>query len=158
MRSLALAAAIGVAVLAGAVPSAASDAHAVVVVSAVFGPRSALNLSTEVLRFDVTAPDQPATVALDFSAAIRTRSGAEVVLSVEGLRALQGPGAADVETSLTFVGEGEGTLPGVIDPKALSIAGRWVGSGRRTGRLIFSLRAGAAGTYTVPVRFVLSTP
>lgn len=158
MRSPLLAAVVAVAMLAGAAPSAASDARGAIVVTAVFGPRSALDVSTEVLRFDVTDPDQPATVALDFSAAIRTRSGAEVVLSVEQLRSLQGPGAADVESSLTFAGEGEGTLPGILDSKGLAVAGRWAGSGRRAGRLVFSLRASAAGHYTVPVRFVLSTP
>ena len=160
MRSLPLAAAlVAAAVLGAPAPAAAaSEAKASVVVSAVFGPRTSLNLSTEVLRFDVTSPGRPAIVALEFSAGIRTHSGAEVMLSVEALRALDGMGAADVESSLTFVGEGEGTSAGTVDPKALAVAGRWQGSGHRTGRLIFSLRTAATGTYTIPVRFVLSTP
>jgi hypothetical protein len=40
----------------------------------------------------------------------------------------------------------------------LRVAGRWIGSGLRTGRLTFALRSAVAGTYSLPVRFVLSAP
>jgi hypothetical protein len=80
-------------------------------------------------------------------------------LSVEPLRAIDGPGgAADVETSLSFQGSGDGTLAGPLSPDTQAVAGRWLGSGLRTGRFVFSLRAAAPGSYTVPIRFVLSTP
>ena len=39
-----------------------------------------------------------------------------------------------------------------------SVAARWNGSGRRNGRLVFTLRAPTASAYTVPVRFVLAAP
>ncbi len=111
------------------------------------------------LRFDVITPGQAATAEVEFSAGARTPSGAEVVLSMEPERAIEGPGgAADVESSLSFSGEGEGTTAGIVGSGAPTIAGRWSGSGLRSGRLVFSLRAGATGTYTLPVRFVLSTP
>jgi hypothetical protein len=82
-----------------------------------------------------------------------------VVLSVEPLRAFDGPGgAADVVTAVSFSGVGEGTTSGALVQSQPSIAGRWTGSGLRTGTLVFVLRAAAPGTYLLPVRFVLSTP
>ena len=160
MRSRLPAVLLGVATFAVAAPARATDATtAVVVVSAQFGSRTSLRVSTELLQFDVMAPGQPATAAVTFSAAARTRSGGDVVLSMEPARAIDGPGgAADVESSLSFVGEGDGTAGGAVAGATPTVAARWSGSGLRTGRLVFSLRSRAAGTYSVPMRFVLSTP
>ena len=81
------------------------------------------------------------------------------MLSVEPVRSLDGPGgAADVESSVSLAGQGEGTLTGAVGFAGPTVAGRWVGSGLRTGRLVFSLRVAASGRYTLPVRFVLSAP
>ncbi len=144
----------------GAAPSSASErATQTIGASAQFHSRTSLSVSTDVLRFDVTSAGLPATIDVDFVAAARTRTDGEVVLTVEPVRAIEGPGgAADVEASVAFAGEGAGTLAGQIAPSSAAAAGRWTGSGRRTGRLRFSLRAGAAGAYTLPVRFVLSAP
>lgn len=129
------------------------------VVNARFSSRTSLTVSTEVLHFDVAGAERTAVAAVDFLAAARTQAGAEVVLIVEPGRALQGPGgAADVESSVTFLGEGDGTLGGVLAAAGQTIAGRWAGSGVRRGRLLFTLRSAAFGSYTVPVRFVLSAP
>ena len=100
-----------------------------------------------------------AVAVIDVSAAARTRQSGEVVLTVEGLGSLVGPGgAADAETSLTFSGDGEGLTSGNLRPSAPAVAGRWIGSGLRTGRLTFALRSSVAGTFLLPVRFVLSAP
>ncbi len=141
-------------------PAAAQNsASARVVINAQFSSHTSLKVSAQVLHFTVTDPAEPASVAVDFAAAARTGSGGEVVLSVEPVRALEGPGgAADAESAIGFAGAGDGTLSGTLDPVAPSIAGRWSGSGVRTGRLLFSLRASAPGSYTLPVRFVLSAP
>lgn len=161
MRSLPLLATAFVISLAS-LASASDRATGTVTVLAQFNSRTSLKVSTQLLQFDVAAPGQPATAVVDFSAGARTRSGNDVVLSVEPARGVEGPGgAADVESSLTFAGEGDATMAGHVGPAGPagpSIAGRWNGSGLRTGRLVFSLRAGASGTYTVPMRFVLSTP
>lgn len=118
--------------------------------------RTSLKVTSEVLRFDVGAADAEASVAVDFTAAARTARDGELVLSVEPL------GTAGVEAGeaepITFVGQGEGTRSGALRPDGSSVAARWTGSGRRTGSLIFSLRATVPGSYVVPVRFVLSTP
>ena len=128
-------------------------------VSVTFSSRTSLKVSADLLRFDVASSGQPATASVEFSAGTRTQSGAEVVLSVEPLRGVEGPGGAgDVETALSFAGQGEGTLQGVLRTAGPTVAGQWIGSGLREGRLVFALRAGASGTYTVPVRFVLSAP
>lgn len=138
---------------------AADTANGAIVVNAQFSSRTSLKVSTQILQFDVAAPDQTATAAVDFSAAARTQAGAEVVLSVEPVRSVEGPGgAADVESSMTFAGEGDGTLGGVISAAGPTVAGRWIGSGLRSGRLLFALRAAASGTYTIPMRFILSAP
>ena len=138
---------------------AADTTAATVVVTAQFSSRTSLHVSTELLQFDVTSPGQAATVSVDFAAGARTRSGAEVILSVEPLRAVEGPGgAADVESSVRFAGEGAGTLGGDLSVAGSSLAGRWLGSGMRTGRIVFSLRAAGSGSYMLPIRFVLSAP
>jgi hypothetical protein len=96
---------------------------------------------------------------VDVWAAARTASGGEVLLVVESERTPQGPGgAADVETALSFEGQGQGLHAGVLNPASAAVAGRWVGSGKRTGRLWFALRAASPGRYTLPVRFVLTAP
>jgi hypothetical protein len=138
--------------------SAQQQAGAGVQVQAQFASRTSLNVSARVLQFDVTEAGV-ATVAIDFAAGARIASGGEVVLSVEPERAIAGPGgAADVETTLSFDGHGAGTLAGTLAPHAAAVAGRWTGSGLRTGRLVFALHTATPGHYTVPLRFVLSTP
>lgn len=140
--------------------AAAEDvANGNVTVSLIVGPRTSLKVSSRVLHFDVTQPGSVATAAMEFTAGARLASGSDVVLTVEPLRGIDGPGgAADVETDLSFVGEGDGMLAGSIAISQSTIVGRWQGSGLREGRLIFRLRANAAGNYSLPVRFVLSTP
>ena len=128
-------------------------------VSATFSSRTSLKVSADLLRFDVASSGQLATASVEFSAGTRTQSGAQVVLSVEPLRGVEGPGGAgDVETSLSFSGQGEGTLGGLLRGTGPTVAGQWIGSGMRHGRLVFALQADASGTYIVPVRFVLSAP
>jgi hypothetical protein len=121
--------------------------------------RTSLKVSGRVLHFDVTQPGEGATAAMEFTAGARLASGSDVVLTVEPLRGLEGPGgSADGDTALSFVGEGEGLLAGPIAMAHSTIVGRWQGSGLRAGRVLFQLRANAAGIYSLPVRFVLSTP
>ena len=123
------------------------------------GTRTSLKVSSQVLRFDVTTAGEAATAALDFTAGARMPSSSDVVLTVEPLRGMEGPGgAADVETGLTFTGQGAGVLAGSVGMSQGTVVGRWQGSGLREGRLIFTLRVNAAGSYLLPVRFVLSTP
>ena len=143
----------------GAVAASAEDvARASVHVNVQVAARTSLKVSSELLQFDVTRPGAPATAAIDFSAGART-AGGDIVLSVEPLRGIDGPGgAADVETALTVAGQGEGLVSGHVDPARPTVVGRWNGSGLRTGRMVFTLRAHAAGSYAMPVRFVLSAP
>lgn len=139
--------------------AAANDATATLTVSARFASRTSLKVSAQVLHFDIDEPGQPATASVDFSAGARTGLGEEVLLSVEPLRAMGGPGgAADVESAVSFEGVGQGTVRGAMRSHAPSVAARWNGSGLRSGRLVFTMRAGARGRYSLPVRFVLSTP
>lgn len=145
----------------GAVPATAvaEQATGSVVVTAQFSSRTSLDVSARLLRFEVENAGETASVAVDFAAGARTALGGEVLLSVEAVRAVDGPGgAADIETLLSFTGEGAGTLDGPVAAHGPTVAGRWSGSGLRSGRLVFALRAGAAGTYEVPLRFVLSAP
>jgi hypothetical protein len=160
MRSLSLLALLCTATLVpvGAA-SAADTTNATLVVRAEFHSRTSLRVSSELLRFDVASPERPATVSVDFMAGARTQSGGEVLLTVERLHALEGPGgAADVESSVSFDGHGTGTLAGDLPVAGVSVAGRWQGSGLRTGNIVFALRAAASGSYVLPVRFVLSAP
>jgi hypothetical protein len=161
MRSLPIfAGVVAASVLAAASPvSAAETATASAVVSAQFSSRTSLKVSTDLLHFEVAEPGQRATATVDFAAGARTQAGAEVLLSIEQLHAVQGPGgASDLESSVSFAGEGAGTLAGALIAAGPAVAGRWIGSGLRQGRLVFALRAGASGNYMLPVRFILSAP
>ena len=160
MRSPALAIVAVLIALPGAGALQASDTKtAVVTASASVGSRTSLTVSSEQLQFVVGDPNQAAVATIEFAAGARTQPGGEIVLTVEAVRGLDGPGgAADVDAEITFAAEGEGTVAGTMSRTSPVVAGRWTGSGRRTGRLSFSLRAGAAGTYTMPVRFILSAP
>ena len=121
--------------------------------------RTSLKVSSRVLQFDVRQPGGSATASLDFTAGSRMPEGSDIVLTVEPLRAIDGAGgAADVESDLSFAGEGQGLLAGSIGSAQSAVVGRWQGSGLREGRVIFTLRASAAGNYSLPVRVVLSTP
>jgi hypothetical protein len=100
-----------------------------------------------------------AVAALDFSAGARMPAGCDVVLTVEPLDTIDRiGGAARAGADLTFRGEGDGMLAGSIAAAQGTVVGRWQGSGLREGRVIFTLRANAAGSYSLPVRIVLSTP
>src|SRR3954469_6683373 len=126
--------------------SAAETARGSVTVVATFSSRTTLQVSSDLLQFDVTQPQTPATSSIDFLAAARTRAGDLVVLSIEPIA------SNAVASTLSFSGEGEGTRSGMVAADRLSIAGQWVASGNRPGRLVFTLRADAAGTFNVPIR------
>ena len=137
-------------------PLAASDAVQQVTVSATLQSRTSLRVSTGTLVFEVAPDADSATAVLDYVASTRTRGDAEVVLAIEPLRGVEGPGgSADVETSMAFVTD-SGTV--ALDAQGPSTAARWTGSGSRSGRITFTLRAAVSGTYVVPVRLVLTTP
>ena len=141
--------------LAASSVSAAETATASVRVNVQVASRTSLRVSSQVLRFDVPEPGGEATASIDFTAGARVAAGADVMLTVEPI----GSGlAGDATSRPTFTGEGDGMLSGAIDASTASIAGRWRGSGQRHGRLLFKVRLNAAGHYTMPVRFVLSTP
>jgi hypothetical protein len=128
---------------------AAESATASLVVSVRFSTRTSLKVSSDVLRFDVTQPGEVATAVVDFSAAARTEPGGEIVLSVEPLQTVDG--------SISVRGEGDGVI-GVAALAHPVIAGQWMGSGTRSGRLVFALCSSVTGAYAVPLRFVLSAP
>jgi hypothetical protein len=141
-----------------AAPSLAADPASVsasVVVNANFSTRTSLKVSHQVLQFAVPSADGTSRVEVDFTAAARTRAGGEVILLVESLGPFDdgSQGSADV----SFTGEGPGTARGALAVNGATPVARWSGSGLRTGRLTFTLRA-AAGRYTVPVRFLLAAP
>jgi hypothetical protein len=57
---------------------------------------------------------------------------------------------------VTFLGDGPGTVAGMLPAAGATPVARWTGSGLRTGRVTFVLRAGAGPN--IPIRFVLSAP
>ena len=128
-----------------------------VVVNVNLVTRTALKVSSDRLQFDVPGTGGAATAAIEFTAGARMPAGCDVVLTVEPLQARDG--SADVrDADLSFSGEGPGMLAGSIAPGRSTIVGRWQGSGVREGRVVFTLRAAAGGSYSLPIRVVLSTP
>ncbi len=116
-----------------------------------------LRVSSSVLTFEVSDPASPPTVPVEFSAGARTYQGGEVLLTVEPSGTLETPnGRPSQKVAIGYQGEGQA---GTLAAGGPSTAGRWVGSGLREGRLLFTLRGAVApGTYSLPVKFVLSTP
>jgi hypothetical protein len=135
--------------------SAAETACSSVTVVATFSSRTTLHVSSDVLQFDVVNADAPASASVDFVAAARTHDGGPVVLSIEPVRQMGSGGAA---SSLSFSGDGAGTKSGALSVDTPTVAGQWIGSGVRRGRLVFALRTTALGTHVVPIRFVLTAP
>ena len=115
--------------------------------------RTSLTVSSHVLQFMVPERGQAAVASIDFVAGIRSPMGAEVVLTVEAA-AIDGVPPA---SRITFSSGGDGSLTGAMAPQPV-VAARWMGSGRRSGRIAFALHGVAPGTYAIPVRFVLSAP
>jgi hypothetical protein len=120
-----------------------------------FESRTSLSVSSSVLTFHHADPQAPSIVEIDFAARARTHAGGEVVLTVEPIQQFEGPDAA---VDVSFNGEGAGTHDGALSDRSPSVVGRWTGSGSRTGRVAFSLRAAAPGDYSVRLRFVLTAP
>ncbi|HEU4935543.1 MAG TPA: hypothetical protein VFT39_03750 [Vicinamibacterales bacterium] len=135
--------------------SAAETACSSVTVIATFSSRTTLQVSSDLLQFDVVNADAPASASVDFVAAARTHAGGPVVLSIEPVRPMGSGGAA---ASLSFSGDGAGTKSGALSVDTPTVAGQWIGSGVRRGRLVFALRSTTPGNHVVPIRFVLSAP
>jgi len=156
-----------VALLGGALvlPIGASDvASALVRFRSDVTASTALRVSSSVLRIDPQPGSTTGAIlvgTVDYRAAARTRADGEVVLTVEAqsdVPALDGPGGGR-EAVIEFAGIGDGARGGVLRRAVPQVAGRWIGSGVRSGQLVFRLRgdAGAAGA-VVPLRFVISLP
>lgn len=97
---------------------------------------------------------------VEFQAGARTSREGEVVLTVEALRDVEtlAGGAAGGAVVVEFAGTEDGAVSGVLSTSP-QVAGRWVGSGARRGRVVFTLRgAGYITGGVIPLRFVLSTP
>jgi hypothetical protein len=119
--------------------------------------RNSLKTSAEILQFEVTNPDQPATASIQFSAGTRTQPDGEVLLIVEQLAAPER--ISDGRES----GASEGMEPASVDAVDVSapgrkVAKRWIGSGLRHGTIDFVLRAPESGLYDVTLQFMLSAP
>jgi hypothetical protein len=144
-------------------PQASDQGIAVIRFGATIGGATSLQLSSSQLVIDPRREGQTGPVVIgsvEFLARARTHTGGEVVLSVEALQnpASLGGGASEGVTSIDFEGSGEGAVGGVLRASP-ETAGRWRGSGRRSGRLTFTLRGpGPSAGAVVPLRFVLSTP
>jgi hypothetical protein len=135
--------------------SAAETACSSVTVVATFSSRTTLQVSSDLLEFNVISADAPATASVDFLAAARTHAGGPVVLSIEPVHQASSEG---VVSSLTFNGDGVGTKSGSVTADAPTVAGQWIGSGVRSGRLVFALQSTTMGNHVVPIRFVLTAP
>ncbi len=141
----------------------ADQAVATIHFGATVGMSTSLRLSTTELRIEARRPGENGAMTIgsvEYLASARTHTGGDVVLTVEAQRDLDasGGGPADGATEIEFAGDGAGATAGVLRT-APEIAARWQGSGRRSGRLVFTLRGqGPASETIIPLRFVLSTP
>lgn len=134
-------------------PLVAADAVQHLTIRANLGTFTALKVSSHVLVFDVGTEEGTVACAIDYVASARTQRAGEVILSVETSTSVEEPrGSTDVRSVLTL---GEHGTPLADAPV---VARRWTGGGTRAGRLVFTLRAAAAGHYVIPIHISLSTP
>ncbi len=138
---------------------------AVLQFNATISPISSVRVSSDVLTLEPRETGlDGATFAqsIEFRAASRTSQSGEVVLTMEPLfplDRLNGGGAADGVTSISFEATGEGAQAGMLRDHEPQTVGRWVGSGVRTGRITFAVRGPIDPRgVTVPLRFVLTSP
>jgi hypothetical protein len=130
---------------------------------ATVGASTSLRLSSSTLRVEARQPGDtgPTMVgSVEYLASARTHTGGDVVLTVEAQRGLEGivGGPSNDAVAIEFAGSGLGAANGVLH-SVPEIAARWQGSGRRTGRLTFTMRGqGPLSGAIIPLRFVLSTP
>jgi hypothetical protein len=99
--------------------------------------------------------------AIEFRAWARTASDGEVILTVEPLASIASlsGGASGTETTIGFEGSGDGAQTGALSDAHPETVARWVGSGLRTGRLIFTVRGPVSPQGgTLPLRFLLAAP
>jgi hypothetical protein len=120
-----------------------------VTATATFGPRIALQVSSQVLHFHVTDPSAPALMSVDFAVWGRTGKDGAMALAVE---IVDPPGPTPY--ALAIVGGSEGVAAGPLAHGAPKVMARWGGGGFRSGRVTFRLDA-APGRYEIPVRFLV---
>ena len=145
---------VALASMAGGVARAAETTSSRITITAQVYSRTALRVSTDELYFDAGEPNAGPVASVEFDARARIPSGTDIVLTVQPIDAAIGQDP----TTITFAGVGAGTRAGTLSAAVPATAGRWTGSGRRSGRLLFTLCNARPGVYTVPVRFVLSAP
>jgi len=121
-----------------------------VVASAEVGERTALAVSTRVLRFDVPPGASSATASVEFTAGVRTHPDRHVLV----VGRAEGPSGLE----LRYAGEGAGFERGALAQGEPAILARWSGGGRRHGRITFTLEQAGPGTYTVPIQLTISVP
>jgi hypothetical protein len=140
--------------------SASDSVHRSLVVRAEVSPRTSLHTSAEALQFEISDPSLPATASIQFSAGTRTHAAGEVLLIVEQFSMPQRISATSREGDSDPVATTDSGSDDAVDVSApgRKVAKRWIGSGLRSGKIDFILRASEPGLYDVPVRFVLSAP
>jgi len=149
-RAGAAAVALAVVVLTGAQSAGQEISTRSVSATVSFAPRTALTVSTRMLRFVVTDALTPATVSVEFSAAARTSTDGSVTLMANAADSVGLPSGV----SLEIVSGSEGVVSGTVSSQQPVMAGRWTGSGVRSGRITFQLRA-QPGSYDIPLTLFL---
>lgn len=136
--------------------AAAETASTSVIVHAAFSARSVLNVSTTTLDFTTRDSQGAGTASVDVQVSVRTRADGDVLLFAEPLWAeTSGLEALRVRVD----GAGEGLSGGVLEPSQRLLIGRWTGSGRHGGTLVFRLPAsGPMPSGPLAVHFVLTAP
>ena len=129
-----------------------------VTVTAQFSSRTSLHVPTHSLQFDIVHPAEPAVASVMFTAGARTVADAPVLLLFEMTDEIRDiDGRLHGDTTVTLINRDDG-MSAELTPRTPTIARRWIGSGLRTGYLMFALRTGTAGRYRVPIRVTLTAP
>ena len=145
---------VALASMAGGVARAAETTSSRITITAQVYSRTALRVSTDELHFDAGEPNAGPVASVEFDARARIPSGTDIVLTVQPIDAP----SVRIRRPSHSPASARGHAPAHSATAVPATAGRWTGSGRRSGRLLFTLCNARPGVYTVPVRFVLSAP
>lgn len=138
-------------------PPSGTDSSARAVMHVEVKTHTALQVSTSELHFDLIDEAGTPQVAVEYSAAARTRMGGPVVLTVEPLGELRTAGNTPVGLVVAY--QGEGQMGGTLTEGKRHVVASWTGSGIRPGRVVFRLLgASKPGVYSLSLKFGLSAP
>jgi hypothetical protein len=129
------------------------------------GSQARITFSSTTLVFPDADPDSvplvPGSPGVDVTAKARASRNAQVVLTVQASDDLRSGMSTLPASLITWSGDGNGFLSGVLSRASPQLVAAWTGSGIRTGAQSFAFQNSwthPPGTYSVTLVYTVSMP